>query len=103
MKARGRRNVDEVWWRQAGERGRARLTLAFANGNLAERAGRGREEGRVGSAKKVIERVYTGITLLSARGSGEIPGRARDERGTSAGRAHPPTMGRATIYYSRAS
>lgn len=28
--------MAEVWW-QAGERGRARFMLAFANGNLAER------------------------------------------------------------------
>lgn len=30
------RYVDEVWW-QAGERGRARFTLAFANGNLSRK------------------------------------------------------------------
>jgi len=51
---------------------------------------------------------YTGITLLvrSARGSGEIPGPGPDRRiyrEECRTRAHPPMMGRATIYYSRAS
>lgn len=102
--------------------GRARFTLAYANGDILQRKGEKREErerekgrerffraerrrGRTRPEEKSHRVRYTAITplILSARGSDEIPGPRREDIRRSAGRAHPPTMGRATIYYSRTS
>lgn len=71
-----------------------------------KRGERGR--GRICPEEKSHQARYTGITPLvrSARGSNEIPGPGPRTRGYTEEcrtRAHPPTMGRATIYYSRAS
>lgn len=97
----GRERTNLFSPRDKEERGRV--------GNRARRKKRSeRERGRICPEEKSHQARYTGITPLvhSARGSGEIPGPGPDERiyrGAQDASTHPPTMGRATIYYSRAS
>lgn len=130
-KERERQRKRETSMRCGGRQvsGCARFTLAFANGDTLRRKGeranlfspqdeeeRGRarekrgasgSEGGFAPKKRVTRHVIPALPLLfvapgaRARYPGPDPTRGYTEKCRT--RAHPPTMGRATIYYSRAS